>query len=117
MYLIPSYLANVHSDMYTFHAPPRSTSYLFVLVPQKPHMHINFTRHFFKIVIMSILNLTLTSSRINIALLHDKICSKRHSVPSIGALTCFIDAFCMLKYAARLSYMYFSKNRKATYSL
>ena len=38
MYLIPSYLANVHSDMYTFHAPPRSTSYLLVLVPQKPHV-------------------------------------------------------------------------------
>ena len=97
MYLIPSYLANVHSDMYTFHAPPRSTSYLLVLVPQKPHMHINFTRHFYKIILMSILNLILKSGHINIALLHDKISNKCHNISSIGTLTCFIDTFFLLK--------------------
>ena len=64
---------------------------------QKPHMHINFTCHFFKIDFMSILNLILTSSRINIALLHDKIFVKCHNIASIGILTCFIDTFCPLK--------------------
>ena len=96
MYLIPSYLANVHSDMYTFHAPPRSTSYLFVLVPQKPHMHINFTCHFYKIILMSMLNIILKSDRINIVLLHDKISNKCHKIKTIGTLTCFIYTFCLI---------------------
>ena len=64
---------------------------------QKPHMHINFTRHFYKIILMSILNIILKSGHINIALLHDKISNKCHKIPSIGTLTCFIDTFCLLK--------------------
>ena len=39
---------------------------------QKPHMHINFTRHFFKVIYMTILNIILKYGHINIALLHDK---------------------------------------------
>ena len=42
---------------------------------QKPHMHINFTRHFYKITYISILNLITKCRHINIkiALLHSKV--------------------------------------------
>ena len=68
----------------------------YIQYAQKPHMHINFTRHFYKIILMSILNIILKSGHINIALLHDKISNKCHKIPSIGTLTCFIDTFCLI---------------------
>ena len=43
-------------------------------------MHINWISHFFKITFVSTLNLILKSSRINIALLHDKILIKCHKI-------------------------------------
>ena len=69
---------------------------LFVQYAQKCHMHINSTCHFFKITFMSILNIILKSGHINIALLNDKISNKCHNIPSIGALTCFIDTLCLI---------------------
>ena len=70
--------------------------FLHLQYAQKPHMHINFKRHFYKIILMSILNLILKSGHINIALLHDKISNKCHKISSIGTLMCFIDTFCLI---------------------
>ena len=71
-------------------------SYFHCQYAQKPHMHINFTRHFFKIILMSILNTILKSDHTNIALLHDKISNKCQKITSIGTLMCFTDTFCLI---------------------
>ena len=47
---------------------------------QKPHMHINFTRHFYKIILMSILNIILIFGSVNMALLHDEILIKCYNI-------------------------------------
>ena len=69
-YVLGTYL---YTEFYLYWQERVVQFYSSIQYAQKCHMHINSTRHFFKMTYMSILNLVLKSSDINIDLLYDKI--------------------------------------------